>query len=118
MAHLAWKATLQNGLQVEVDYNDDGDSLDVHVGSEDLGWQWLDVEDRTPAKHEGAKLEIDRIWVATRNDGSQILVNYWHQTYFQKTDELTVAYRQDRWLSWWAPVTATDIKINLGGDAA
>jgi len=119
MAHLAWKATLQNGLRVEVDYNDDDDSLDVHVGSEDLGWQWLqEVEDRTPEKREGSKLEIDRIWVATRSDGSQILVNYWHQTYWQKSDEVTVAYRSDRWMSWWAPVTATAILLNHGGDAA
>lgn len=116
MTYSAWKATLQNGLQIEIDYSSDDDRLDVHVGSEDHGWQWLeDVEDRTPAKNEGDKLEIDRIWVATRNDGSQILINYWHQTYFQKTAELTVAYRQDRWLSWSAPVTAT---ANKGNNAA
>ena len=116
MAHKAWKATLQNGLQIEVDYNDDDDSLDVHVGSDNLGWQWLtNVEDRTPKVEAWDKLDIDRIWVATRDDGSQILVNYWHQTYFQNTDQLNVAYRQDRWLSWWAPVTAT---IDNGNNAA
>jgi hypothetical protein len=115
MAHKAWKATLQNGLQIEVDYNDDDDSLDVHVGSDNHGWQWLEVEDRTPANREGSKLDIDRIWVATRSDDIQILVNYWHQTYFQNTDQLTVAYRADRWMSWWAPVTAT---IDNGSNAA
>ncbi len=115
MAHRAWKATLQNGLKVELDYNDDDDSVDVHVGSEDLGWQWLQqAEDRTPIVEEWDKLDIDRIWVATRDDGSQILVNYWHQTYWQKSDQLTVAYRSDRWMSWWAPVTAQPITINAG----
>jgi hypothetical protein len=115
MAHRAWKATLQNGLKVELDYNDDDDSVDVHVGSEDLGWQYLEqAEDRTPTNLDGDRLTIDRIWVATRDDGSQILVNYWHQTYFQASDQLTVAYRSDRWMSWGPPVTAEPITINAG----
>jgi hypothetical protein len=119
MAHRAWKATLQNGLKVELDYNDDDDSVDVYVGVSglyDIEWDQLlpEVEDRTPTNLDGDRLTIDRIWVATRDDGSQILVNYWHQTYFQATDQLTVAYRSDRWMSWWAPVTATDIDIKVG----
>jgi hypothetical protein len=115
MSNRAWKATLQNGLQVEIDYTYDVDELEVIVGSEDHGWQQIpDVDDRTPTNLDGDRLTIDRIWVATRDDGSQILVNYWHQTYFQAADQLTVAYRSDRWMSWWAPVTATDIDIKVG----
>jgi len=111
----AWKATLQNGLQVEIDYDHDVDELEVIVGSEDDGWQQLPhVEDRTPIVEVWDKLDIDRIWLATLADGDQILINYWHQTYFQATDEMTVAYREDRWSTWRPPVTCQPITVTVG----
>jgi hypothetical protein len=115
MSNRAWKATLQNGLQVEIDYTHDVDELEVIVGSEDDGWQQIpDVNDRTPIVEIWDKLDIDRIWVATLAKGDQILVNYWHQTYFQATDELTIAYREDRWSTWRPPVTAEPVKVTAG----
>ena len=115
MSNRAWKATLQNGLQIEIDYTHDVDELEVIVGSEDDGWQQIpDVDDRTPIVEIWDKLDIDRIWVATLAKGDQILVNYWHQTYFQATDELTIAYREDRWSTWWAPISAEPITVTAG----
>jgi hypothetical protein len=115
MINRAWKATLQNGLQVEIDYTHDVDELEVIVGSEDDGWQQIpDVDDRTPIVEVWDKLDIDRIWVATLAKGDQILVNYWHQTYFQATDELTIAYREDRWSTWRPPVTCEPVKVTAG----
>jgi hypothetical protein len=46
----------------------------------------------------------DRTWVATLDDGSQILVEYWAQD-----DCITVATRTDKW-SIWSPQTSADEK--------
>jgi hypothetical protein len=116
----AWKATLQNGLRVEFDYYDDNDTIEMFVSPTEPDsnghiWQQLpNVEDRTPIVEVWDKLDIDRIWVATLADGDQILINYWHQTYFQASDEMTVAYREDRWSSWWAPITCEPITVTAG----
>jgi hypothetical protein len=115
MSNRAWKATIQNGLQIEIDYDHDVDELEVIVGSEDDGWQQIpDVDDRTVNRERGERLDNDRIWVATLAKGDQILINYWHQTYWQTADELTIAYRTDRWMSWGPPVTCEPITVTVG----
>ena len=104
MSNRAWKATLQNGFKVEIDYTENVDQLEVSVGNEDIGWQHIqEVEDRTPAGDE------NRIWVATLVNDSQILVNYW-----ASENLATIAYRTDRWMSWWAPVNCQEILVTAG----
>ena len=117
MSSKAWKATLQNGYRVEFDYYEDVDTIEMFVSPTEPDrnghiWQQIpDIENRTPDSYE-----TDRIWVATLADGDQILINYWHQTYFQATDQLTVAYRTDRWSTWWAPITAEPITVYVSND--
>ena len=113
MSSKAWKATLQNGYRVEFDYYDDVDTIEMFVSptkEEDTWFQQIpETEDRTPESYDG-----NRIWVATLADGDQILVEYWQPSGLNLKEIVMVAYRGDRWASWWAPVTAEPITINAG----
>lgn len=45
----------------------------------------------------------NRTWVATLEDGTQILVNYWSDD-----DTVTIAQRTDKWATWSRPTTTED----------
>ena len=112
MSTSAWKATLQNGYRVEFDHYQDDNLIEMFVSpTSDENWfqQIPTIENRTPEDYDS-----DRIWVATLGDGDQILVDYRQQTGWQTNDEMTIAYRQDRWMSWGPPVTCQPITVTAG----
>ena len=106
----AWKATLPNGLKVEIDYTHDTEQLDMYIGVDDYGWDECPiVDDRSTNYAIGEGLTVNRIWVARLHDKSEILVNYW-----QQDDRIDIAYRGISWHTWGAPVTAEEIPVHTG----
>lgn len=105
----AWKATLRNGMKVEIDYTHDIDDLTIYVGVGDDWDECPTIQDRSVDHIYGDRLTVNRIWVAQLQKGDEILINYWLEH-----DNVMIAYRGDSWASWGPPVNADDITITDG----
>ena len=96
----------QDNLLILLRTTDKGDKLTIWRTMEHLDWAWdspVNIEDRTPTDQTNPV----RIWVATFDDYSQLLLEWW-----LTDDELHVSYRDMEGDTWERPIRLTDTNVN------
>lgn len=99
MKNRTWTGIVRNRPddRIEISWYPDDNEMLINRYTKD-GW-----EDATKISTRECNPGVQQIWVATFDDLSEILVNWWLET-----DELTIAYRGFSYDGWQAPAHCID----------